>query len=311
MVKVHSDSQNLLQMSSFAVGTPCRLNENGKLVECVVIKNSRGQLQIRSRDGRTRWLDQKEVKNFLKPLSLEDDDDSSTSSADDDDRGRMQTPDEPKLEPMDGVEYGDADSSDDEKRLRANNVPGLSNFASTYVREADDAEDVYTQLRDEWDVGSLVEIWSDSGSRWVVAQIMKFENVEGYDEETVIVLYRVENDDGSITTISKRVLITSQHLRPFVNKPDVPADVNAELQELRVINDEFLLTIDHQSETMSQLQKICGELQREKDEQEATISDLESTIAKQSKIIAQLMASIEDNEMLSDRSDVSDSEGSR
>jgi len=281
MVKVHSDPQNLLQMSSFAVGTPCRLNENGKLVECVVIKNSRGQLQIRSRDGRTRWLDQKEVKNFLRPLNLEDDDDSSTSSADDDDRGRMQT------------------SSDDEKRLRAN---------STYVREADDAEDVYTQLRDEWDVGSLVEIWSDSGSRWVVAQIMKFENVEGYDEETVIVLYRVENDDGSITTISKRVLITSQHLRPFVNKPDVPADVNAELQELRVINDEFLLTIDHQSETMAQLQKICGELQREKDEQEATISDLENTIAKQSKIIAQLMASIEDNEMLSD---VSDSEGSR
>lgn len=281
MVKVNSDSQNLLQMSSFAVGTPCRLNENGKLVECVVIKNSRGQLQIRSRDGRTRWLDQKEVKTFLRPLNLEDDDDSSTSSADDDDRGRMQT------------------SSDDEKRLRAN---------STYVREADDAEDVYTQLRDEWDVGSLVEIWSDSGSRWVVAQIMKFENVEGYDEETVIVLYRVENDDGSITTISKRVLITSQHLRPFVNKPDVPADVNAELQELRVINDEFLLTIDHQSETMAQLQKICGELQREKDEQEATISDLENTIAKQSKIIAQLMASIEDNEMLSD---VSDSEGSR
>lgn len=310
MVKVHSDSQNLLQMSSFAVGTPCRLNENGKLVECVVIKNSRGQLQIRSRDGRTRWLDQKEVKNFLRPLNLEDDDDSSTSSADDDDRGRMQTetsptpkgPEEPKFattDGMDGVEYGDADSSDDEKRLRAN---------STYVREADDAEDVYTQLRDEWDVGSLVEIWSDSGSRWVVAQIMKFENVEGYDEETVIVLYRVENDDGSITTISKRVLITSQHLRPFVNKPDVPADVNAELQELRVINDEFLLTIDHQSETMAQLQKICGELQREKDEQEATISDLENTIAKQSKIIAQLMASIEDNEMLSD---VSDSEGSR
>jgi len=294
-------------MSSFAVGTSCRLNENGKLVECVVIKNARGQLQIRSRDGRTRWLDQKEVKNFLRPLNLEDDDDSSTVSSDDGDRARMQTsptpkgPDEPKFvtpDGMDGVEYGDADSSDDEKRLRAN---------STYVREADDAEDVYTQLRDEWGVGSLVEIWSDSGSRWVVAQIMKFENVDGYDEETVIVLYRVENEDGSITTISKRVLITSQHLRPFVNKPDVPADVNAELQELRVINDEFLLTIDHQSETMSQLQKICGELQKEKDEQEATILDLENTIAKQSNLIAQLMASIEDNEMLSE----TDSEGSR
>jgi len=314
-------------MSSFAVGTSCRLNENGKLVECVVIKNARGQLQIRSRDGRTRWLDQKEVKNFLRPLNLEDDDDSSTVSSDDGDRARMQTggafleemsptpkgPDEPKFvtpDGMDGVEYGDADSSDDEKRLRANssNRPSLNNFRSTYVREADDAEDVYTQLRDEWGVGSLVEIWSDSGSRWVVAQIMKFENVDGYDEETVIVLYRVENEDGSITTISKRVLITSQHLRPFVNKPDVPADVNAELQELRVINDEFLLTIDHQSETMAQLQKICGELQKEKDEQEATILDLENTIAKQSNLIAQLMASIEDNEMLSD---VSDSEGSR
>jgi len=291
MVKVHPAKQNLLQMSSFAVGTSCRLNENGKLVECVVIKNARGQLQIRSRDGRTRWLDQKEVKNFLRPLNLEDDDDSSTVSSDDGDRARMQT------------------SSDDEKRLRANspNRPSLNNFRSTYVREADDAEDVYTQLRDEWGVGSLVEIWSDSGSRWVVAQIMKFENVDGYDEETVIVLYRVENEDGSITTISKRVLITSQHLRPFVNKPDVPADVNAELQELRVINDEFLLTIDHQSETMSQLQKICGELQKEKDEQEATILDLENTIAKQSNLIAQLMASIEDNEMLSE----TDSEGSR
>ena len=70
----------------------------------------------------------------------------------------------------------------------------------------------------------------------------------------------------------------------FENKPNDPSDINAQLQELRVINDEFLLTIDHQSETMAQLQKICGELQKEKEDQEATIMDLEKTIAKQSKV---------------------------
>jgi len=270
-------------MSTFAVGTQCRLNENGKFTECTVVKAARGQVQIKTRDNRTRWLDPQEVKDHLKPIMMDDEEDSSTSSSGD----AVQT-------------KGGSTSEDDEKRLRAN---------STYVREDDDAEDVYTQLRDEWTVGSLVEIWSDSGSRWVVAQIMKFEKVEGYDEETVIVLYRIENEDGSITTISKRVLITSQHLRPFVNKSNDPSDVSAQIQELRVINDEFLLTIDHQSETMAQLQKICGELQKEKEDQEVTITDLEATIAKQSKIIAQLMASLEDNEDLF--SDASDSESDR
>jgi len=278
MVIVLTDDPSSENMSSYSVGTQCRLNENGKFTDCVVAKAARGQVQIQLRDGRTRWLDPHEVKQHLRPMETDDEEDSSTSSSGDDNQGSKAT-----------------SSTDEDKRLRAN---------STYVREADDAEDVYTQLRDEWTVGSLVEIWSDSGSRWVVAQIMKFEKVEGYDEETVIVLYRIENDDGSITTISKRVLITSQHLRPFVNKPNDPSDINAQLQELRVINDEFLLTIDHQSETMAQLQKICGELQKEKEDQEATIMDLEKTIAKQSKIIAQLMASLEDGEV----SDVSDSE---
>jgi len=266
-VLVLSD-QNQMQ-TSFSVGTQCRLNENGKFTDCIVIKAARGQVQIRLRDKRTRWLDPQEVKEYLRPIDTDDEEDSSTTSDD----GTTQA------------------SSHEDKRLRAN---------STYVREADAAEDVYTQLREEWTVGSLVEIWSDSGARWVVAQIMKFEKVEGYDEETVIVLYRIENDDGSITTISKRVLITSQHLRPFVNKPNDPSDINAEIQELRVINDEFLLTIDHQSETMAQLQKICGELQKEKEDQEATILDLEATISKQSKIIAQLMASLEQEDIESD-----------
>lgn len=278
VIVLREDSENNSEhMASYSVGTQCRLNENGKFTDCVVVKAARGQVQIKLMDGRTRWLDPHEVKQHLRPMEIDDEEDSSTSSSGDDDRGTKAT------------------SSDEDKRLRAN---------STYVREADDAEDVYTQLRDEWTVGSLVEIWSDSGSRWVVAQIMKFEKVEGYDEETVIVLYRIENDDGSITTISKRVLITSQHLRPFVNKPSDPSDIDAQLQELRVINDEFLLTIDHQSETMAQLQNICGELQKEKEDQEATIMDLEKTIAKQSQIIAQLMASLEAGEV----SDVSDSE---
>ena len=70
----------------------------------------------------------------------------------------------------------------------------------------------------------------------------------------------------------------------FENKPNDPSDIDVQLQELRIINDEFLLTIDHQSETMEQLQKICGELQKEKEDQEATIMDLEKTIAKQSKV---------------------------
>ena len=70
----------------------------------------------------------------------------------------------------------------------------------------------------------------------------------------------------------------------YENKPNDPSDINAQLQELRVINDEFLLTIAHQSETMAQLQKICGELQKEKEDQEATIMDLEKTIAKQSQV---------------------------
>lgn len=288
----HSD-----KMSTFSVGSSCRLNENGKFAECTVIKSARGQVQIRLRDGRTRWLDPLEVKGNLRPMEVDDEEDSSTSSSNDVGRAKQATlGEEPGFQIITpgGTEHEDANSDDDEKRLRAN---------STYVREADDAEDVYTQLRDEWTVGSLVEIWSDSGSRWVVAQIMKFEKVEGYDEETVIVLYRIENDDGSITTISKRVLITSQHLRPFVNKPNDPSDY-AQMQELRVINDEFLLTIDHQSETMAQLQKICGELQKENEEKEATCQDLEATIGKQSKIIAQLMASLEDNEdMMSDQSE--------
>jgi len=279
-------------MSTFTVGTQCRLNENGKWVECRVTKAARGQVQIRYANGRMRWLDSSEVKKSLTTVAVDDEEDSSTSSSDEGGAPKKST------------------SSDDEKRLRANKSVGadflndmMKDMSSTYVREADDAEDVYTQLRDEWAVGSLVEIWSDSGSRWVVAQIMKFEKVKGYDEETVIVLYRIENADGSITTISKRVLITSQHLRPFVNKPSDPSDVNARIQELQVINDEFLLTIDHQSETMAQLQTICGELQREKEDQEATIADLEATINKQSKIIAQLMASLEDNEDVSEASD--------
>lgn len=285
-------------MSTFGVGSHCRLFENGAFKECQVVKSARGQLQIKLRDGRTRWLDPLEVKEHLKPMETDDEEDSSTQSS----SGGENVPQMSAVNVS--IAFG---SEDDEKRLRANlkPLPKMQQFSSTYVAEGDDAEDVYTQLRDDWNVGSLVEIWSDSGSRWVVAQIMKFEKVEGYDEDTVIVLYRIENEDGSITTISKRVLITSQHLRPFVNKPNDPSDVNAQMQELRVINDEFLLTIDHQSETMAQLQKICGELQREKEDQEATILDLEATIAKQSKIIAQLMASLENQDL---ESDVSDSE---
>eukprot|EP00493_Phyllostaurus_siculus_P000234 UN00236 len=106
-------------------------------------------------DGRTRWLDPHEVKQHLRPMEIDDEEDSSTSSSGDDDRGTKATQFLDNLHESLNVSIrsnssGFEDSitpggsSDEDKRLRAN---------STYVREADDAEDVYTQLRDEWTVG--------------------------------------------------------------------------------------------------------------------------------------------------------------
>jgi len=280
-------------MATLEIGSQCVLEDNGRYVNCTVEQIRKGTVQVRLENGNGRWLDLQDVKQQLKVRDEDEDEDSSTSSSDNEDVKGNQT----------STDISDGDSSDDvdERRQRAN---------STYVNTHEEADSIYQQLREDRAIGSLVETWSEGSSKWVVGQIMNFEKLDGYAEKTVILLYRIENDDGSITTISKRVLITSKYLRPFVNKlqsEDISAVRNErdffemKVAELSETNDEFLLTIDHQSATMEQLQKICAELQKEKEEQEATISDLEATISKQSALISQLMASMNDGgEGLSD-----------
>lgn len=246
----------------------------------------KGKVQVKTIDGRSRWLEPRDVKEKLTLVyENEDEEDSSTDTSEDQGQKNL------------GGEDFDAESSDEDIDYRQRSK-------STYIGDGD-REDVYTQLREEWDVGSIVETWSEGCSRWVVGQIIAFETVDGYQEETCIVLYRIENEDGSITTISKRVLVSSHNIRPFVNKLSGTQESGDQLkteheyllqktQELQETNDEFLLTIDHQSQTMEQLQSICQEMTEEKEELQEQIVDLESTIHQQSEIIESLMAQMQE-----------------
>lgn len=280
-------------MSDIQIGSKVRVLDNTHhvWVQGHVQKTTKGQVKVLMTDGRSVWIDTSEVKDRLHVLGDPAMEDSSSSDSENERERLMEAQKNAR------INYG----GDQSYRNRSK-----STMVATHNGNDLD-EDVYQQLRDEWQVHSIVETWSDTGQKWVISQIAHIEKLDEFPEETVLVLYRIENEDGSITTISKRVLISSPTLRPFVNRLHDNNSMRREIEEqnlflrekneeLTITNDEFLLTIDHQAQTMEQIQSICESVQIEKDELDEECAELYAQIEEKNMVIARLRELLEGND---------------
>jgi len=269
-------------------------------VDGSVIKLKLGRVQIRLQNGTLMWIESSQVKEKLRTRAAEDEEDGDSTT-----------------------DSESADSSDDHQLAQQNMMNnqahthlgvGLTNkyhhntkkrdrSVSTAVNNSGENKDVYDQLKDQWTIGSIVECWSETGKKYVVAKIHEIEELQDDVNETILILrYLVENEDESITTLRKKVFASSDSIRPFVNK-SAEEDLDElreerdilfqKVSELSEVNDEFLLTIDHQSQTMEQLQIICEDLNKEKDDLNEDRTELSETINTQQKLILDLQEQIE------------------
>jgi len=257
----------------------------------VVKINNHGRVQIKLQNGQLTWLESTQVKEKLRTRQPEEDEDGDSTtdseSGESDDRQDL----------AQARTHLGAPQQHPKKRDRS--VSTAVNNSSEGNREVD----IYLQLKQQWNIGSIIEVWSETQKKYVVAQIHEIEEMQDDVNETILVLrYLVENEDGSITTLRKKVFLSSDSIRPFVNRSaeedldelreerDILFQKVAELSEA---NDEFLLTIDHQSQTMEQLQLICEDLGSEKDDLNRQVEDLGDTINTQEQLIQDLQEQLE------------------
>lgn len=296
-------------MSAIIEGAACRVKDkNNHWVSATVTRTQRGQVQVRTATGHCLWRDSQQVKHKLILTESEDVEDSSSSDSEEE-RKRVALA-EPKTKHV----HFSPDDEDEEMDGQSNSPDGYRQRSKSTAIEQHEDDDIYDQLREEWTVGSIVEIWSETAKKWVVAQIEQVLEFEQFAEPTLIVLYMIENPDGAITTIKKGVLFSSEALRPHVNRlygndedtqiliqeRDLLMQKNQELSET---NDEFLLTIDHQSQKMEQLQEIFMNVSAEEEHLEKENLRFKSIIEEQKEIINALEVELNLAEELEDSED--------
>merc|ERR1740123_161149 len=117
-------------MSTIQIGSKCNLHQNNQYLSGVVTNMRKGKVQVKTIDGRSRWLEPRDVKEKLTLVyENEDEEDSSTDTSEDQGQKNL------------GGEDFDAESSDEDIDYRQRSK-------STYIGDGD-REDVYTQLREE------------------------------------------------------------------------------------------------------------------------------------------------------------------
>lgn len=283
-------------MSAIEEGASVRVRDkNNHFVSGTVCKFKKGKVQVRTDTGHCLWIDAVEVKHRIKLLTSSDDEDSSSSDSEEE-RKRVALaegtiPEDDLLTKH--VHFSPDD--EDEETGSAHDPDGYRQRSKSTAIEQYEDDDMYDQNREEWTVGSIVEIWSETAQKWVVSQIEQVVEFPKFPEPTLVVLYKIENPDGAITTIKKGVLLSSEALRPHVNRFIDDEDTQLLIQErdlletknheLSETNDEFLLTIDHQAQTMEQLQQIFKEVLAEKELLEKENVHFKSLIEEQKEII--------------------------
>jgi len=269
----------LARTSDYHIDSECRYwdKKTKKWLAGVVKDLSRAKIKVQiTNTNEVKWVAPEEVSKQLVAVNKEEDESSSEETGSDE---RLRV----------AKNY----TAEGSRRSRA---------LSMQIAEEPDAPE-----EDPFEEGSLVEIWSDSTQKFVVAVVTSVQQLEELDSKLLVVMYKVEQD-GVVTTLSKAITAdkadNSKTIRPFVNKQHTQDEIeelkiDRDLQRMKVnelneTNDEFLLTIDYQTRAMSQLQKLCEQLQEEKDELQREVEDLSLTIENQQLVIEEYQLLIEE-----------------